>query len=208
MYLAARLKDGGLRLLKERRVVKAAEMDALADARGIVEDATMEAERIREAAHQTYLEEKQRGYDEGMATGEVKISEELTELAAQGARFVDRLEAKMPDIISDAVRQILGQFDNNDLVVQTANKALRMFRKETAVSVKVAPGELEIVRARVDELRQGNESITYIDVVADPRLPANGCIVESEFGSVDASIEAQLGALDRAIRAQLSGGGR
>lgn len=208
MHLAARLKDGGLRLLKERRVVKAAEMDALADARGIVEDATMEAERIREAAHQAYLDEKQRGYDDGVASGEAKIALELADLAAQGARFVDRLEAKMPDIISDAVRQILGRFDNTDLVVLTANKALRMFRKETAVSVKVAPSELETVRARIDELKQGNESITYIDVVAEPRLPADGCIVESEFGSVDAGIEAQLAVLDRAIRAQLTGGGR
>lgn len=207
MYLAARLKDGGLRLLPERRVVKAAELAALADARGIVEDANMEAERIREAAHQAYLDEKQRGYEDGVASGGEKIAEELTELAAQGAQFVDRLEANMPDIISDAVRQILKHFDKTDLVVQTANQALRMFRKETAVSVKVAPAQLEVVQARIDELKQGNESITYIDVVADPRLAEDGCIVASEFGSVDASIEAQLAVLDRAIKAQLAGGG-
>jgi type III secretion protein L len=207
MYLAARLKDGGLRLLPERRVVKAAEIAALADARGIVEDAGMEAERIREAAHQAYLDEKQRGYAEGVASGEAKIALELADLAAQGARFVDRLEAQMPDIISDAVRQILGTFDKSDLVVRTANQALRMFRKETAVSVKVAPSQLETVRARIDELKQGNESITYVDVVADPRLTDDGCIVASEFGSVDASIEAQLAVLDRAIKTQLAGGG-
>lgn len=208
MHLAARLTDGKLALLKHRRVIKAAEMTALLDARAIVEDASLEAERIREAAHQAYLEEKERGYADGLAKGTEKIAEELTELAAQGTRFVDRLEAKMPDIITDALRQILGRFDDTDLVMQTANRALQMFRKQTAVSVRVAPEHFETVRARLDELRRGNESITYIDVVADQSIPADGCVVESEFGSVDAGVEAQLAVLDRAIRAQLSGGGR
>jgi type III secretion protein L len=75
------------------------------------------------------------------------------------------------------------------------------------VSVKVSPAQVEAVRARLDELKRGNESITFVDVVADQSVAPDRCVVESEFGSVDAGIEAQLAVLDRAIRAQLARGG-
>jgi type III secretion protein L len=205
MRLAAQLKDGGLRLVPERRVIKAAEVTAVRDARTLLDEAAAEADRIREAARAAYVEEKQRGYQDGLAEGHDKFAAELLELTAQGSRLISEFESELPEIVMSALRQILGGYDDTELVIQTVKQAMRMFRNQTDVTLRVPPDRLEDVTARIDEMRRDSgASSTYVNVVADRRLGPGGCVLESEFGSVDASIEAQLAVLERAMRKDLA----
>lgn len=205
MRLAAQLKDGGLQLLPERRIVKAAEVKAIADVRALLDAAATESERIRAAAQEAYAAEKQRGYDDGLAAGKDELAAELTRLSTEGARLVSDFEDRIPEIVMSALRQILGSYDQTELVMQTVSQALRMFHHQTELKLRVPPDQLEAVRARVGELRARNGAGADIGVVADRHLPPGGCVLESELGSVDASIEAQLGVLARAMKKELAG---
>jgi type III secretion protein L len=205
MRLAAQLKDGGLRLLPERKVVKAAEVTAVREARALIDDAAAEAERIRQAAKEAYEQEKRRGYQDGLAAGGDEVAKRLIELAAQGSELMNDFESRVPEIVISALRQILGTFDDTELAIRTANQALRMFHKQTELVVRVPPDRLEKVRARIDELRSNGSATPDIDVVADRDLTDGGCVIESELGSVDASIEAQLAVLEQAMRKDLAG---
>ena len=40
---------------------------------------------------------------------------------------------------------------------------------------------------------------TSVTVVPDPAIARGGCVVESEFGSIDAGIDAQLEEVSRAV---------
>ena len=205
MRLAAQLKDGGLRLLPERRVVKAAEVQAIGDARALLDHAAAEAERIAAAAREAYEEAKRRGYEDGLAAGKDQLAEQLIGLSDRSARQIADLEAQIPEIVMSALRQILGTFDDTDLMIRSVRQALRMFHHQTELTVRVPPDRLEEVRARIDELRAESGASAYVGVVADRHLPAGGCVLESELGSVDASIEAQLAVLERAMRKELAG---
>jgi type III secretion protein L len=205
MRLVAQLKDGGLQLLPELRVVKAADVKAIADARALLDAATNEAERIRAAAKEAYEQEKQRGYDDGYAAGKDQLAEDLARLSAESARLASDFETRIPEIVMSALRQILGTYDQTDLVIQTVSQALRMFHHQTELTLRVPPDRVEEVRARVGELRAGSGTGADIAVVGDPHLSPGGCVLESELGSVDASIEAQLAVLDRAMRKELAG---
>jgi type III secretion protein L len=205
MRLAAQLKDGGLQLLPELRVVKAADVKAIADARALLDAAANEAERIGAAAKEAYEQEKQRGYEDGHAAGKDHLAEELARLSAESSRLVSDFETRIPEIVMSALRQILGTYDQTDLVIQTVSQALRMFHHQTELTLRVPPDRVEEVRARVGELRAGSGAGADIAVVADPHLSPGGCVLESERGSVDASIEAQLAVLDRAMRKELAG---
>jgi type III secretion protein L len=41
--------------------------------------------------------------------------------------------------------------------------------------------------------------IQFLDVQADSRLSANGCVLETEIGVVDATLETQLKAIEKAL---------
>ena len=207
MRLAAQLKGGDLQLLPERRVVKAAEVQAIGDARAMLEDARREAERIREAAKDTYETERQRGYQDGQAAAKAELAAQLAELTTQAARVVSEFEAQLPETVISAVRQILGTFDDTDLVLMVVRQALHMFHNQTELTLRVPPDRLEDIRARVAELYVGGGSLAHVGVVADRRLTGGACVLESELGSVDASIEAQLAVLERAMRKELAGRG-
>jgi type III secretion protein L len=205
MRLAAQLKDGGLRLLPERRLLKAADVKAIADARALLDDAAAEAEQSREAAKEAYEAAKRQGYDDGLAAGKDQLAARLVELSDEGARLVSDFEARIPEIVMSALRQILGTFDDTELVVRTLRQALRMFRHQTDLTIRVPPDRFDELRARVQELRADSGTGAYVEVVADRHLVAGGCVLESELGSVDAGIEAQLAVLERAMRQELAG---
>ena len=44
---------------------------------------------------------------------------------------------------------------------------------------------------------------SYLNVVADPRLKRDSCILESDLGVIDASLGTQLKALERAFSAKI-----
>jgi type III secretion protein L len=205
MRLAAQLKDGGLRLLPEQRLLKAADVKAIADVRALLDQVAAEAERSREAAKEAYEEAKRQGYDDGLAAGKDQVAGRLVELSDQGAALVSDLEARIPEIVMSALRQILGTFDDTEVVIRTLRQALRMFRHQTDLTIRVPPDRFEEVRARIQELRADSGTGAYVEVVADRHLAAGGCVLESELGSVDAGIEAQLAVLERAMRRELAG---
>lgn len=204
MRFATQLKDRGLQVAPECRVLKAVDAKAISDARALLDDSQAEAERTREAAKQAYEDEKQRGYDDGLAAGADQIAQRLVELTAHGAEVIKDYETHVPDIVISALRQILGTYDDTELAVKTVKQALRMFHKQTDLTIRVPPDRLEAVRSRVGEFRIGGATTPYIEVVGDRDLPSGGCVVESEFGSVDASVDAQLAVLEQAMRKDMS----
>ena len=204
MRLALRLENGALGLAGERRVIKAHEVEALRDHKRLLEEARQEAETIVGSANEAYEAERQRGYQEGRQSGKGEIAERLVELAEQNAHLMAGLEAKVPEIVMSALRQILGEYDNFDLALQSVKHALKIFHKQTDVTLRVAPQHFAEMRAKVDELKAENESVTYLDVVADRDMAPGDCILETALGNVDAGIEAQLAVIERAMRNDMS----
>ena len=59
----------------------------------------------------------------------------------------------------------------------------------------MAPAQVATGQQAQNELLAAYPGVGYLDVVADPRLAADACILESEIGIVEASIQGQLAAL-------------
>jgi type III secretion protein L len=41
--------------------------------------------------------------------------------------------------------------------------------------------------------------VKFLEVKVDPRLPADGCVLETEFAVIDATVETQLRAIEKAL---------
>ena len=85
-----------------------------------------------------------------------------------------------------------------------ARTALDVVRNQTHVTLRVGPDQLPTVRERVGEILNGHPAVSFLDVQPDARLQADGCILESEIGVIDASIDLQLEAISKAIRKSIS----
>lgn len=187
----------------DRRVIKAADYLAYAEAEAIIAAARQQAEAIQREAEQAYDAEKQRGYQDGHDEGKLETAEQIMDVLSATVDFYAGIEKRTGQIVMQMLRKILGEFDNETLTYTIVRNALTAVRNQKQVTLRVAPDQAEALKARTDTLLQGFPSIHFVDVVADRRLSAGGCILETEIGVVDASIEVQLKALERSLAKRL-----
>ncbi|MEI2740867.1 MAG: HrpE/YscL family type III secretion apparatus protein [Candidatus Competibacter sp.] len=186
-----------------QRVIKAGDYLAYAEAEAIIEAARERAAALQIEAEQVYEAEKQRGYQDGRDEGKLETAEQIMDVLGATVEFYAGIEKRTGQIVLQMLRKILGEFDDETLTYRIARNALAAVRNQKQVTLRVAPAQVENVKARTDALLNGFPGIHFVDVVADRRLSAGDCILETEIGVVDASIEVQLQALARSLAKRL-----
>jgi len=193
------LKRGKVQFPRGKKVIKAEEYAVYAEAEDILEKARQDAEQIIAEAGQVYEEEKERGYQDGMMEGKLAHSEQMMDTVTKTVAYLGSMEEKVIDIVMQAVRKILGEMDDRELIVKVVRQALSVVRNQKQVALRVSPGQVETVKEKLNEIAGDYPVISFIDVLPDGRLQNGGCILESEVGVVDASVDVQVKAIQRAV---------
>ena len=118
-------------------------------------------------------------------------------------RTVDYLasaEEMMCSLVLEAIKKIIGDMDDREIITRVVKNALAMVRNQKQVTLKVAPEDLETIQSRLSDIMENYPTIGFVEIVADSRLKKHSCVLESEMGVVDASIEVQLKAIEKALR--------
>lgn len=184
-----------------RRLLKAEDYLRYESADTIMQSARQRAAVIVKQAEQERQQERQRGYEEGQLQAKKEQIEQAMALAARTVEYFSGIEKQVTAIVMTAVRRILGEFDDVDLVVKAVRNVLHTVGSEKQLSLRVASAQADAVKARVGEILASYPAITFIEVKGDNRLPATACILESELGVVEASVDVQVQALQTALEA-------
>ena len=194
-------------LRSDRRVVKATDVATVRSATEIIAAAEADAARIREEAKAAFEEEKRRGYEKGISDGKMEIAMQKLDQVDSSVAFMESVEEKMAEIVMKALKTCVVEIGDREMVVQIVRKTMAaVIRTQRTVTLKVAPEQVENVRARVSELRTAFPTIETFDVVEDPRLKGAACILETEAGVADASVESQLAAIEKSLRKHIAKG--
>ena len=181
------------------KVIRAADVYALRSAEQIVSDAQAQAAKIIAAAEAAYESERQRGYSDGREEARLDQAEQMIENISQTIDYFSKVEGKMVDLVMQAVRKIIQDFDDDDRVLIAVKSALSVVRHQKQMTLRVNSQQLDAVKSRVNEILAAYPGVGYLDIIADNRLAPDACIVESEIGTIEASIEGQLEALRAAF---------
>jgi type III secretion protein L len=199
------VKKSDFELVSDRRLVKATDAATVRSADEIIAAAEAEAARIREEAKVAFEEEKKRGYDQGIAEGKMEIAMMKIDQVDQSVAFMEGVEQKMADVVMKALRSLVVEIGDKEMVVQIVRKTMNaVIRTQRNVVVKVAPEMADVVKARINEFRTAYTTVETFDVVEDPRLKGAACILETEAGVADASVETQLAAIEKSLKRHLS----
>ena len=192
-------------LNSDGRLVKATDVATVSSAAEIVAAAEAEAARIREEAKAAFEEDRKRGYEKGLQDGKMEIAMQKLELVDKSVEFMESVEEKMADIVMKALRSCVVEIGDREMVVQIVRKTMAaVVRTQRHVTLKVAPEMVEVVRARISELKTSFPTVETFDVVEDPRLKGPACILETEAGVADASVETQLAAIEKSLARHVS----
>ncbi|MCL2565195.1 MAG: FliH/SctL family protein [Defluviitaleaceae bacterium] len=166
---------------------------AQAEAEGILEKARLEAESLRESSGK---EGYDKGYNEGLKDTEQMKQEarEIVESAhIERGETIKTAEPEIIELVSKLTKKLLLDEAeiNPDVIAILVRSGLSQTTLSSDIKVRVSKYDYENLLDRKDQIISSFEGISNLDFSEDLALPAGGCVIETEFGQVDASMDKQ-----------------
>jgi len=153
----------------------------------------------REAFTKGYAQGERAGLEAGGKRAEAmlrRIGQTIEELSGLRQTLIHETEREMVQLALTLARRVVHREVTLDpeLAAALAHVALERLGTNTPATIRLNPEDFTIVAQ--DSARWGGQTVT---VVPDPSISRGGCLVETAFGSVDATIERQFDELSRAL---------
>lgn len=186
---------------------------ARAEAAGMLEDAGLQAEALREAAwqeghHQGRTEARDAAEAEIRAAWEARagalraeMDSIVTQIGAARAALWARQEPEMVALALDIARQVVKTevTQNPEVVRALIANAVRRITDKDNVRVRVSVSDAPRVKGMRQDLMELMDGLRHLEIVDDRRVGEGGCVIETNAGTIDAKIETQLSEVARAL---------
>ena len=178
---------------------------AKTQANQIIAEAEAERDRLKNEAETT-------GYEKGHQEGFEKGSQEVERLIDRMHRILEAVMQRREEILADTesqivelvilmARKVIKILSENQKNVVMANTlaALKKVKTRGEVTLRVNLEDVKLTSSHAQEFIEHVENIKGITVLEDSAVERGGCIVETDFGAIDARISSQLQELENKI---------
>lgn len=180
------------------------------------DEAQNEAARLREETERQIENFKKEAYDKGYEAGR---EEGFKSGEAEAARLIERIhtimnksiekrveiieeaESQLIDLVLQISRKVIKVVSENqkNVVINNVVQALRKMKSRGDVAIKVNLSDLEITTEHTQDFLRMVENVKSITVLEDSSVDKGGCIIETDFGQIDARISSQLKEIEEKI---------
>ena len=197
------IKSDQVLLAPDQVVLRSTDYQGYLTANQLVELARERAQAIEQGAHDVDQQQKALGWQAGVEQARIQQATLIQETLVQCNQYYRQVEQQMSEVVLQAVRKILKQYDNTELALSVTREALSLVSNQKHVILHVQPEQVVAMREQVSQVLKDFPEVGYVEVVADARLDQGGCILETEIGIIDASVDGQLAALGLALKKPL-----
>ena len=226
--LVAQAQEQADRILKEAQKVAFDEVkrknneaqkirqDAQDQAQAILADARQKASEleadIKQRVTQTERDAYEKGYADGAGKGYEEGRAEVQRLVESLHGIITRAIEKRNEIIEEAETQIINLVllivkkvikviseNQKNVVINNVVQALRKLKSRGDVVIRVNLADLELTPEHVKDFMKMVENVKSITVLEDSSVDRGGCIIETDFGQIDARISSQLHEIEERI---------
>ncbi|MDR2575175.1 MAG: flagellar assembly protein FliH [Treponema sp.] len=186
------------------------------DAKKIVSDATQLAEKLETETRSTLDEEKtaalnqarEDGRNEGYAEGKTEVDRliERTHTVLERAQdkrgeILVQTEEEVIRLVLLMVRKVVKVISESqhDVVVSNVIEALKKVKDRGNIIIRVNIEDVKLTTEHTKEFIKALEGVKSIQVAEDSSVDMGGCVIETDFGEIDARISSQLAELEAKI---------
>ena len=169
-----------------------------ADTRAAFENERKEAEEKGRAAG------REAGYTEGKAEVDrlVRRCQTILERANdKRAEILSQTEQEIVDLVLLISRKVIKVISENqkNIIIPNVIQALRKVKDRGNIIIRVNLADLKLTTEHTKEFIHIVEGAKSIQVAEDSTIDQGGCIIETDFGEIDARISSQLAELESRI---------
>ncbi|MCL2270242.1 MAG: flagellar assembly protein FliH [Treponema sp.] len=182
----------------------------------IVAEARQKAQELETETRRTLEDERKAALDqsreagrlEGYAEGKIEVDR----LIERTQVVLERAQDKRGEILSETEEEIINLVllitrkvvkvisdTQRDVIISNVTQALRKVRDRGNIIIRVNLSDLKMTTEHTKDFIQMLEGAKSIQVVEDSSIDSGGCVIETEFGEIDARISSQLSELESKI---------
>ncbi|MCQ2247503.1 MAG: flagellar assembly protein FliH [Treponema sp.] len=197
----------------QAQIVKA---QAQKEAQEIIAQANAEAQQIIAKAHEEEREilakAENDGYKSGHEDGYTEGKAEAERLVERIHKMIEAVQAKRQEILDGTEQQIVNLVlliahkvvkilseNQKSVIMSNVVQALKKVKGSGDVVLRVNLADVKLTTEHIGDFIHQVENIKNISVVEDSSVDKGGCIVETDFGAIDARIQSQLNELETQI---------
>lgn len=189
---------------RSQKVIEKAQLEPLLTANEMLKQAKEFANAKMKEAEEQYQKRFDEGYQAGVEEGKQEYAMKILDTVLTSVDSLESLERQLVDVVTQSVSKIIGQLDNQELVVKIVNQALNSLRGEKRILVRVSSSVVDAVKQDLKAfLLSPDGSVGYIEVRGDPTLKPTDCFLETQMGVVEASLDTQLKLLQNALQSRV-----
>lgn len=169
---------------------------------------TQAKERIdsvhKDAFRKGFDEGRESGYKEGKAEVERltgRLHAVIERALDKRGEILEKTEAEIVELVLLVAKKVVKVISENqkNVVVQNIVQALRKLRTRSEVTIRVNLADLQLASEHAKDFVAMAENAKHIQIVEDTTIDRGGCIIETDFGEIDARISSQLHELEEKI---------
>lgn len=194
--------------------------DLIAEARQSARELEEEAIENTNAVYENSKKKgKEEGYNIGYAEGYEKGSEEAAELIDRANQelnealaikrdlmiknkefFIDK-EAEMIEMVLAIARKVIGkEIEEINYIESLIREAMKHLNYATDIVLRVSEHDFDAASFAKPKILAMAERIESLEIKIDYALKAGSCMIDTNTGSIDASVETQLASIEEQFR--------
>jgi type III secretion protein L len=182
-------------------VMNAEVFDARQTAQGIIEEANREKERILAEAQREREDVLAKAREQGRQEGLAQSTEVLLRAKMQAGEMLASNEKDIITLACKIAEKVIGRDIERqpELLIDMCATAIEQIRSARSMVLRVHPKTAQVLRSRKPELMELIGRAVDLAIREDPEVSSVGCIVQTEFGTVDAQLPTQFEMLQNVL---------
>ncbi|MDR2740976.1 MAG: flagellar assembly protein FliH [Treponema sp.] len=208
----------GQEIERSRRDAEEIKRKAEAEAERVIAGANQKAEETALSARTAFEEDRKKAEAEGRETGrEAGFAEgqaEVRRLIERTHTVLERAQNKRSEILEETEQQVIDLVlliarkviktiseSQRTVVVSNVVQALRKLKVRGNILIRVNLADVKLTTEHIKDFIKIAEGAKDIQVVEDSTVDSGGCVIETDFGEINARISSQLAELEDKILA-------
>jgi len=199
-------RGGQTGIASTRLVLRAAEVPLLTEAQALRDRLealhTEQAQRVETASELARERGHALGLEQGVLAARDEVAASLMALARSTEQERMHVRGQVATLALQVARKLIGRLADDERLLALADTAARNMLPGSSLTLVVHPSHADALQARLTAMaRHAGENgapASVFELRADAACALDSCRIETEFGSVDASLNAQLDRLAQA----------
>ena len=158
----------------------------------------------KDAYDKGYREGHDQGYDVGKQEVDRLVDRlhiVLTSAIDKRNEIIENSETQLINLVLLIAKKVIKVISENqkNVVINNVIQALRKLKSRGNVVIRVSLADLELTTEHTKDFLSMVENVKSITILEDSSVDKGGCIIETDFGQIDARISSQINEIEEKI---------